>query len=262
MKTNTNIETTVGIFLLFGIGIICTLILFFGEVKDVFKPTYSLTVTFPNASGLLKGSDVFLSGAHIGKVTTDPVPIPDTEKVEVNLKIDSKVKIRDDAKYVIGSSGLLGDLFVDVKPVEYPEGTPDTEKHPYIKDGARIDGAATVGLDELAQGAQPLLKKANDIADKLDDMMTKLNDQVLTGTSTDDLKETIAKLREMVDNGDSMVKNANDILGQAKDSKGALGRFLNDKKVGDNLAAFIANLKAHGPIFYKDDTAPAADKKK
>src|ERR1700735_1119909 len=119
MKTNNNIETTVGIFLLFGIGIICTLILFFGEVKDVFKPTYSLTVTFPNASGLLKGSDVFLSGAHIGKVTTDPVPIPDTENVEVNLKIDSKVQIRDDAKFVIGSSGLLGDLFVDVKPVEY-----------------------------------------------------------------------------------------------------------------------------------------------
>jgi len=72
MKPNSNIETTVGMFLLLGIGIICTLILFFGEVKDIFKPTYSLTVTFPNASGLLKGSDVFLSGAHIGKVTTDP----------------------------------------------------------------------------------------------------------------------------------------------------------------------------------------------
>jgi ABC-type transporter Mla subunit MlaD len=259
MKTNSNTETTVGIFLLLGIGVICTLILFFGEVKDIFKPTYSLTVTFPNASGLLKGSDVFLSGAHIGKVVTDPVPIPDTENVEVKLKIDSRVPIRDDAKFVIGSSGLLGDLFVDVKPVEYPAGTPDSGKEPYLKDGAPVKGSATVGLDELAQGAQPLLKKANDIADKLDDMMSKLNDQVLTGTSTDDLKETIAKLREMVDSGDSMVKNANDILGQAKTSKGALGRLLNDKQTGDNLAAFIANLKAHGPIFYKDDSAPASD---
>lgn len=259
MKTNNNLETTVGIFLLFGIGIICTLILFFGEVKDVFKPTYSLTVTFPNASGLLKGSDVFLSGAHIGKVTTDPVPIPDTEKVKVNLKIDSSIHIRDDAKYVIGSSGLLGDLFVDVKPVEYPPGTADSEKSPFVKDGAVIDGSASVGLGDLAEGAQPLLKKANQIADKLNEVMEKLDNQVLTGTSTADLKETIAKLREMVDNGDSMVKNANDILGQAKNSKGALGRFLNDKQVGDNLAAFIANLKAHGPIFYKDDTADKSD---
>jgi ABC-type transporter Mla subunit MlaD len=259
MKPKTNTETTVGIFLLLGIGVICTLILFFGEVRDIFKPTYSLTVTFPNASGLLKGSDVFLSGAHIGKVTTDPVPIPDTENVQVNLKIDSRVPIREDAKYVIGSSGLLGDLFVDVKPKEYPPGTPDSDKAAYVKDGETKTGSATVGLDELAQGAQPLLKKANDIADKLDDMMTKLNDQVLTGTSTDDLKETISKLREMVDNGDSMVKNANDILGQAKNSKGALGRLLNDKETGDNLAKFIANLKAHGPIFYKDDTAAQPD---
>jgi len=260
MKPNSNIETTVGMFLLLGIGIICTLILFFGEVKDIFKPTYSLTVTFPNASGLLKGSDVFLSGAHIGKVTTDPVPIPDTEKVEVNLKIDSKVKIRDDARYVIGSSGLLGDLYVDVKPVEYPAGTPEENKHPYIRDGARIDGSQSVGLGDLAEGAQPLLKKANQIADKLNEVMEKLDNQVLTGTSTADLKETIAKLRQMVDSGASMVSNANDILGQAKNSKGALGRMLNDKQVGDNLAAFMANLKAHGPIFYKDDTAPATDK--
>jgi hypothetical protein len=63
----------------------------------------------------------------------------------------------------------------------------------------------------------------------------------------------------MVNNGDSMVKNANDILGQAKTSKGALGRLLNDKQTGDNLAAFIANLKAHGPIFYKDDTTDKDD---
>ena len=59
----------------------------------------------------------------------------------------------------------------------------------------------------------------------------------------------------MVDNGDSMISNANDLLSQAKTGKGVVGRLLNDKQLGDNVAAFIANLKAHGPIFYKDDTA-------
>jgi len=82
---------------------------------------------------------------------------------------------------------------------------------------------------------------------------------VLSNTSTADLKETITKLRHMVDNGDSMISNANDLLAQAKTGKGALGRLINDKQVGDNLAAFIANLKAHGPIFYKDDSAAKPD---
>jgi len=260
MKQNQNLETTVGIFLLLGIGIICTLILFFGEVKEMFKPTYNLTVDFPDASGLLKGSDVYLSGAVIGKVTTDPHPIPDTQLVEVNLKIDSNVKLREDAKYVIGSSGLLGDRFVDVQPVEYKEGTPDEDKKPYVKDGETITGAKAVGLEELEQGVQPLLKTANHIAAQLDDMITRLNTDVLPATSTDDLKETISKLREMVDNGDSMVKNANDLLVEAKTGKGTLGRLINDKQTGDNLADFIANLKAHGPIFYHDDSADKSDK--
>ena len=262
MKQNQNLETTVGIFLLFGIGIICTLILFFGEVKDIFKPTYNLTVQFPDASGLLKGSDVYLSGAVIGKVTTDPHPLTDKQMVEVNLKIDSKIRLRDDAKFVIGSSGLLGDRFVDVQPKQYTEDTPEKDKGTYLTDGKTISGAKTVGLDELAEGAQPLLVKANDIATRLDNVMKKLDDQVLSGTSTDDLKETISKLRQMVDNGDSMISNANDILGQAKGSKGAFGRLINDKQTGDNLAAFIKNLKAHGPIFYKDDTADKDGKKK
>jgi len=257
MKQNQNLETTVGIFLLCGIGIICTLILFFGEVKDIFKPTYTITVQFPDASGLLKGSDVYLSGAVIGKVVTDPHPIPDRELVEVNLKIDKSVGIRTDATYVIGSSGLLGDMFVDVRPKEYKEGEPKAD---YVQDGAVIEGQPPTDMSTIMTSAQPLIEKANDIATQLDDMITRLNKDVLPSTSTNDLKETIAKLREMVDNGDSMVKNANDLLLQAKMGKGALGRLVNDKQVGDNLAAFIANLKAHGPIFYKDDTADQSDK--
>jgi hypothetical protein len=103
--------------------------------------------------------------------------------------------------------------------------------------------------------AEPLIDRANHIAAQLDDMITRLNTEVLPATSTADLKETISKLRDMVDNGDSMVKNANDLLSQAKTGKGVLGRLINDKQTGDNLAAFIKNLKEHGPIFYHDDSA-------
>ncbi|HEV3273004.1 MAG TPA: MlaD family protein [Candidatus Methylacidiphilales bacterium] len=254
MKQTTNLETKVGIFLMLGIGLICTLIILFGEVPDLFKPTYTLTVTFPNAAGLLRGSDVYLSGALIGKVTTDPHPIPDTQTVEVNLKIDKNVGIRQNASYVIGSSGLLGDKFVEVRPVVYPDGTSEEKKAPFVYDGEQIKGATGTDMEKIMSSAEPLIDKANDIADQLDEMIRKLNLDVFSGTSTDDLKETIAKLRHMVDNGDSMISNANDLLAEAKTGKGVLGRLINDKQVGDNLAAFIANLKSHGPIFYHDDT--------
>jgi phospholipid/cholesterol/gamma-HCH transport system substrate-binding protein len=252
MKQNANIETKVGIFLLLGIALICTLIIIFGEMPDLFKPTYALTVEFPDASGLLKGSDVYLAGATIGKVTTDPRYIPDEGMVEVNLKINKDVGIRKDANFVIGSSGLLGDRFVIVKPKVYKG---DEEKAPFVTDGETIPGVTETGLEDIMSSSKPLIDRANHIAAQLDDMITRLNTDVLSGTSTEDLKETIAKLRHMVDNGDSMISNANDLLSQAKTGKGVVGRLLNDKQLGDNVAAFIANLKAHGPIFYKDDTA-------
>jgi phospholipid/cholesterol/gamma-HCH transport system substrate-binding protein len=256
-----NIETYTGLFLMAGIALICGLIILFGEVPDLFKPTYTLTVTFPNAAGLLKGSDVYLSGALIGKVTTDPHPIPDTQQVEVKLKIDKSVGIRTNAGYVIGSEGLLGDKYVEVKPVVYAPSVPESGKAPFVLDGSTIAGTDEPGFEDVIIGPQPLLIRANDIAKQLDDMITRLNTQVFSGTSTDDLKETIAKLRHMVDNGDTIITNANDLmtngndlLNEAKNGKGVIGRLINDKQTGDNLAALMANLRVHGPIFYRDDS--------
>lgn len=259
MKQNSNLETKVGIFLLIGIGLICALIVVFGEVPDLFKPAYRMTVKFPNAAGLLKGSDVYLSGASIGKVVTDPQPIPDTQLVKVGVKINKEIGIRTDAKWVIGSSGLLGDRFVEVKPNVYPDKTPDDQKKPFHVDGDEFLGVQDTGINEIMEASKPLIDKANDIADQLDTMIRKLNLEVFSATSTDDLKETIAKLRHMVDSGDSMITNANDLLSQAKTGKGVLGRLINDKQTGDNFRDLIANLKAHGPIFYKDDTADKAN---
>jgi phospholipid/cholesterol/gamma-HCH transport system substrate-binding protein len=271
----SNLETKVGLFLMFGIAVICTLIIFFGAVGDMFKPSYTLTLTFPDASGLLKGSEVYLSGAEVGKVTTDPAPIPDSQQVKVKIKIDENVHIRKDAQFTIGSSGLLGDRYVAVTPQTYPEGTPEDKKSAYVVNGDELEGASTPSIESLTAAAQPLILKANAIADttqplvikanqiagQLDDMITKLNKDVLSGTSTQDLKDTIADLR-------SAVKNANKLLIQANSSQGTLGLLINDRESADrlkmtlkNLQDLSSNLKEHGVLFYSD-TSKDADKKK
>jgi phospholipid/cholesterol/gamma-HCH transport system substrate-binding protein len=270
-----NLETKVGLFLMFGIAVICTLIICFGAVGDLFKPTYTLTLTFPDASGLLKGSEVYLSGAEIGKVTTDPQPIPDQQLVQVKLKIDNKVRIRTDATYTIGSSGLLGDRYVEVTPYEYPPNTPEENRKPFVAPGVTIAGSQTPSIDSLMSTVQPLIIKANGIADQISDMITKLNTQILSGTSTEDIKATIIQLRslvknanDMVQNGTVMIKNGNDVLVDVKDSKGPLGLAINDRESAErlkvtlkNLEDLSANLKEHGVLFYSN-TNDSSDKKK
>ena len=48
----------------------------FGRLGEGFKTYYALTIRFNDASGLLKGSDVLLAGAKIGKVAGGPRMIP------------------------------------------------------------------------------------------------------------------------------------------------------------------------------------------
>ncbi len=253
MNREKSKEFFAGIFLLIGLALIAGLIILFGEVPDLFKPSYHVMVKFSDASGLLKGSDVYLAGAVIGKVTTDPAYNPDTQEVEVHLKIDKNVTIRDDAAYEIGDSGLLGDRFVVVKPKKLETG--ETDDSHFLHDGEEIQGTQEPGLEDIMSSSKPLIDRANHIAAQLDDMITRLNTDVLPSTSTDDLKETIQTLRHMVDNGDRMITNANDLLSEAKDGKGVIGRLINDRKMADNVATFVANLKAHGPVFYHDDTS-------
>ena len=252
-------EFIAGLFLLVGLALIAGLIILFGEVPDMFKPVYHVTVKFADASGLLKGSDVYLAGAVIGKVTTDPLYIPEKQEVEVHLKINQNVQIRQDASFVIGDSGLLGDRFVVVKPKKLNVG--ETDETTYMTDGYEVQGVQDTGLSDIMNSSKPLIDHANHIAIQLDDMITRLNTDVLPNTSTADLKETIQTLRHMVDSGDKMISNANDLLLQAKDGKGVIGQLITNRKLADNIATFIANLKNHGPVFYHDDSSDDDGKK-
>ena len=88
------------------------LVVQFGRLGEGFKTYYPLTIRFGDASGLLKGSDVLLAGARIGKVAGGPRLVREGNGVAVPLKIYDYIKIPEGSKFTVGSSGLLGDRFV------------------------------------------------------------------------------------------------------------------------------------------------------
>src|SRR5947207_15230067 len=108
------LEFKVGIFVFVGLAMVGALLVQFGRLGEGFKTYYSLTVRFPDASGLLKGADVLLAGAKIGRVSGGPRLVQVGQGVEVPLRIYDYVKIPAESKFTVGSSGLLGDRFVAV----------------------------------------------------------------------------------------------------------------------------------------------------
>src|SRR5437660_12770537 len=108
------LEFKVGVFVFVGWSMLAALVVQFGRLGEGFKTYYGLTVRFNDASGLLKGSDVLLAGAKIGKVSGGPRLVREGNGVDVPLKIYDYVKVPQGSKFSVGSSGLLGDRFVSV----------------------------------------------------------------------------------------------------------------------------------------------------
>ena len=79
------LEFKVGIFVFAGLAMLGALVVQVGRLGEGFKTYYPLTIRFNDASGLLKGSDVLLAGARIGKVAGAPHLVREGNGVAVPL---------------------------------------------------------------------------------------------------------------------------------------------------------------------------------
>jgi phospholipid/cholesterol/gamma-HCH transport system substrate-binding protein len=263
------LEFKVGIFVFAGLAMLGALVVQFGRLGEGFKTYYPLTIRFNDASGLLKGSDVLLAGARIGKVAGGPRLVREGSGVEVPLKIYDYVKIPEDSKFTVGSSGLLGDRFVNVT---MPSGTPTK----FLSPNAYINGSRETGIDDLTREGGALMGDLRGVVQKLDTTVTRLNQDMLSKETGDNLKSSMAHLNEatgnfaessrklggVVDKADSAMdstrKAADDlqkVLTSATQGKGLLAALLTNQELANDLRALVSNLRAHGVLFYRDSAA-------
>ena len=270
------LEFKVGIFVFVGLAMLGALVVQFGRLGEGFKTYYTLTVRFSDAGGLLKGTDVLLAGARIGKVAGGPKLLGDGGGVAVPLKIYDYVKIPEGTKFTVGSSGLLGDRFVNVT---VPSGQPKA----YLPPNAFINGARETGIGELTQEGGALVTDLRGTVQKIDTTVTRLNQDTLSPQNMENLKasmehlnqataslaESSKKLDGVIDQADSAMvsaKKAADglqtaiadtrkVLRSATQGKGLVATLLNDQQLANDLHALISNLRAHGVLFYRDSAA-------
>jgi len=282
-EQDRSLELKVGIFVAIGLTILAALVVQFGRLGEGFKTYYGITVHFPDASGLLKGSDVLLGGAKIGYVAGPPRLVSSGRGVDVPLRIYDYAKISTGSVITVGSSGLLGDRFVAITP-------PVEKSTSYIAGGARVEGTRERGLDDLTKESGALIKDLRGTIAKIDTAVTRLNDQALSQANMDHLKETFDNLsktsasfsesskkidgvitkadatmgsaKEAVDKfqlaaGDARktIQAAGQIMSKATSGNGLLAMLLTNEEVANNLRALIANLRSHGVLFYRDSAA-------
>src|SRR5437899_7732668 len=145
------LEFKVGAFVFVGLAMLGALVVQFGRLGEGLRTYYPLTVRFNDASGLLKGSDVLLAGAKIGKVSGGPRMVREGQGVDVPLTIYDYIKVPEGSKFTVGSSGLLGDRFVNV---EMPPGQPKA----FLAPNTHIHGARESAIDDVTLDDGPLCR--------------------------------------------------------------------------------------------------------
>ena len=255
---------------------LAALVVQFGRLGEGVKTYYALTVKFPDASGLLKGSDVLLAGAKIGLVSGGPKIAPGGEGVAVPLRIYDYIKIPTGSKFTVGSSGLLGDRFV---AVSMPSGQPSS----YLSKNAVVAGARETGLDDITREGDLLIKDLRGTVQTINTTVARLNDQTLSAGNMENLKASMEHLNQttsslaesskkvdgVLDKADSTMSSAKKaaedfqaamtearkLLREATNGNGLLATLLKNEQLGKDLRALISNLRSHGVLFYRDSAA-------
>lgn len=183
------IQIRVGLFTLLGLVLIGAMVTYFGRLGEGMKSFYEIEVRYPNASGLLRGADVLMAGAKVGKVSSGPDILPDGDGVSVGLKIYDGVEIPLNSTFTIGSSGLLGDRFVDVTM------PPRTNQEPPVQPGGIIEGQRETGISELAGEGGLMLSDVREAVQRISKVVKRLDEELLTTGTLEEVRQSISNLR-------------------------------------------------------------------
>ncbi len=148
--TKKRTEVVVGAFILTGMVLLGGLVLQFGRFGEKLRGHYPLTIVFDDASGVIKGSEVRMGGARIGKVASLP-ELNEAVRVEVELSINSAIRIPKGSVFQINSATLLGDKLIVVIP-------PQDKNGGSIEEGSRLEGAGLTGLEAIQNNAETVTR--------------------------------------------------------------------------------------------------------
>ncbi len=209
-------EIYVGLFVFFGLVVMGALILQFGRFSDRVRGHYPLMVEFPNAGGLLSGAPVKLGGQKVGYVDGDPKMKADFSGVNVLLAIYDDQKVPSNSTFSIGTSGLMGDTYVEAKMGENFTGE-------FLGEGSQIKGTSTADLGALQNDAGELLKELQvTVADiqvsikSLDKVFQKLESGVLADENVANLSTTFSELKTSSQNIKKATEKLDPVMAEAQ----------------------------------------------
>lgn len=211
MRSDSNTDFKVGIFVTVALLLGTSVIFVVGSQRNVFRDKNSYHAIFQNAAGLRDGNGVRVAGVGAGTVTD--VRVLDDGSIRVDFEVVSDVSrlVCADSVARIQGKGMLGDKLLMISA-----GSGER-----IADGERVPSEEAMDLPQMIGEIGSMMRDAETILE---------NVRLATGPLGE------ASFRE---NMETTVANLATITGHAARGEGVVGRLLSDREVADDLAATV-----------------------
>jgi phospholipid/cholesterol/gamma-HCH transport system substrate-binding protein len=231
-ESSKKTELWVGLFVFIGLALLGGLIVQFGRFGDKFHGKTQIMVVFDDASGLIKGSEIRMGGARIGKVEEHP-ELNSEVKVQVVMSIDEPIRIPENSMIQIASATLLGDKMIVITP---PQPADSTGR--FLEPGAVVRGGGPSGLDAIQNNAESISRDARKLMEDAGVAFKKVD------AAIDDIRAVTARLSTTLD-------KVNDSLLSEKNLKSIDGTLTNFEKASAELTPAVTEARSAIAAFEK-----------
>ena len=226
-------EAKVGAFTMAGLLLLAGVLILLSGYKLGGDKGYTLYAGFKQVIGVEPQSTVRLSGVPVGTVKTVQ---NDGRGVTVTLQINRDAKIPKGSQVVIGSSGVMGDKFINILPTDSSKG--------WAEDGDYLIGQDEAGMADLMTGAGKVIAQAQELLTGLNNIVGNPEFQGSMVQVAVNLRDTTAHINGMMAAFESMAQsnqgNVNQILTNLNTMVASLNR------TASAVEAMMTNLETVG----------------
>ncbi len=244
---------------------------------NLFSPTDTYYITYPNVTGLNVSNPVYFSGLPVGRVSGFKLE-QEKNRIVVSLDIDQNVFVGEDATATLANDGLLGgkailldvgqsgtrllpgdtlnseiagDLFEQFEPVADNLNSTITKINTLLDQMNETDLKGVV--DTLKYSIGSITRKINRIdvkplVDNLESVTLSFNDRskqldtLLQSSNVlmDSLKSI--EYNTLVQNLNTTIEGINDLMANLQSEKGTIGKLMTNDSIYNNLNKLLVDL--------------------
>ncbi len=244
---------------------------------NLFSPTDTYYITYPNVTGLNVSNPVYFSGLPVGRVSGFELE-QEKNRIVVSLDIDQEVFVGEDATATLANDGLLGgkailldvgesknrllpgdtlnseiagDLFEQFEPVADNLNSTITKINTLLDQMNETDLKGVVDTLKYSIGSitrkinridvQPLMANLESVTASFDDRSKQLDTLLRSSNVLMDSLKSI-EYNTLVQNLNTTIEGINELMANLKSEKGTIGKLMTNDSIYNNLNKLLVDL--------------------